>query len=144
MAQVWSDERKLEAWLEVELAALYAWAELGVVRAETARAVRERARAPAPERVAELERTTGHDLAAFVDAVQAGLGEEGRWLHYGLTSSDVVDTGLALQVRDAGTLLLDGLDRALTAVAARADEHRATLCIGRTHGVHAEPTTFGA
>jgi adenylosuccinate lyase len=144
MVQVWSDERKLAAWLEVELAALDAWAELGVVPADAARAVRERARVPAPERVAELERTTGHDLAAFVDAVQADLGEEGRRLHYGLTSSDVVDTGLALQVRDAGALLLDGLDRALAAVAARAHEHRATLCIGRTHGMHAEPTTFGA
>jgi adenylosuccinate lyase len=144
MVQVWSDERKLGAWLEVELAALDAWAELGAVPAGAASAVRERARVPAPERVAELERTTGHDLAAFVDAVQDGLGEEGRWLHYGLTSSDVVDTGLALQVRDAGALLLDGLDRALTAVVARADEHRATLCIGRTHGMHAEPTTFGA
>src|SRR6266516_2044004 len=98
MAHVWSDERKLEAWLEVELAALDAWAELGIVPAEA-----ERARTPSPERVAERERTTGHDLAAFVDAVQAELGEEGRWLHYGLTSSDVVDTGLALQVRDAGT-----------------------------------------
>lgn len=143
MAQVWSDERKLGAWLEVELAALDAWSELGVVPPDSARAVRSRARVPAPEDVAERERTTGHDLAAFVDAVQAGLGEEGRWLHYGLTSSDVVDTGLALQVRDAGALLLEGLDRAFAAVTARAEEHRTTLCIGRTHGVHAEPTTFG-
>src|SRR6478672_8230668 len=143
MAQVWSDERKLEAWLDVELAALDAWSELAVVPPEAARAVREHARVPAPEEVAELERTTGHDLAAFVDAVQAGLGEEGRWLHYGLTSSDVVDTGLALQVRDAGALLLEGLDRAFAVVSARAEEHGGTLCIGRTHGVHAEPTTFG-
>jgi adenylosuccinate lyase len=143
MAQVWSDERKLAAWLEVELAALDAWAELGVVPIEAARAVREQARPPAPERVAELEQRTGHDLAAFVDAVQADLGEEGRWLHYGLTSSDVVDTGLALQLRDAGALLLEGLEGALAAVVARAEEHRTTLCIGRTHGVHAEPTTFG-
>jgi adenylosuccinate lyase len=143
MAQVWSDERKLAAWLEVELAALDAWAELGVVPAEAARAVRERAVAPTPERVAELERRTGHDLAAFVDGVQAELGDEGRWLHYGLTSSDVVDTGLALQLRDAGALLLEGVERALAAVVARADEHRTTLCIGRTHGMHAEPTTFG-
>jgi adenylosuccinate lyase len=143
MAQVWSDERKLAAWLEVELTALDAWAELGIIPQEAARAVRAEARAPAPERVAELERTTGHDLAAFVDAVQAGLGEEGRWLHYGLTSSDVVDTGLALQVRDAGGLLLEGVERALSAVLGQAEEHRATLCIGRTHGVHAEPTTFG-
>jgi len=143
MAQVWSDERKLAAWLEVELAALDAWAELGVVPRDAARAVREQAQPPAPERVAELEQRTGHDLAAFVDAVQAELGEEGRWLHYGLTSSDVVDTGLALQLRDAGELLLDGLEGALAAVVARAEEHRTTLCIGRTHGVHAEPTTFG-
>jgi adenylosuccinate lyase len=143
MAQVWSDERKLAAWLEVELAALDAWAEQGVVPREAAGVVREQAQPPAPERVAELEQRTGHDLAAFVDAVQAELGEEGRWLHYGLTSSDVVDTGLALQLRDAGVLLLEALERALAAVVARAGEHRATLCIGRTHGVHAEPTTFG-
>jgi adenylosuccinate lyase len=143
MAQVWSDERRLAAWLEVELAALDAWADLRVVPREAARAVREQARTPSLERVAELEQRTGHDLAAFVDAVQGELGEEGRWLHYGLTSSDVVDTGLALQLRDAGTLLLDGLEGALAAVVARAEEHRATLCIGRTHGVHAEPTTFG-
>jgi adenylosuccinate lyase len=143
MAQVWSDERKLAAWLEVELAALDAWADLGIVPREAARAVREQAQAPAPERVAELEQRTGHDLAAFVDAIQGELGEEGRWLHYGLTSSDVVDTGLALQLRDAGALLLDGLEGALAAVVARAEEHRTTLCIGRTHGVHAEPTTFG-
>ena len=143
MAQVWSDERKLAAWLDVELAALDAWAELGVVPRAAAQAVRDEARPPAPERVAELEQRTGHDLAAFVDAVQADLGEEGRWLHYGLTSSDVVDTGLALQVRDAGALLLEGARGALAAVIARAEEHRTTLCIGRTHGVHAEPTTFG-
>jgi adenylosuccinate lyase len=143
MTQVWSDERKLAAWLEVELAALDAWAELEVVPAEAARAVRAEARPPTPERVAEIEQRTGHDVAAFVDAVQAQLGEHGRWLHYGLTSSDVVDTGLALQVRDAGALLLEGIDRALEGVVARAEEQRATLCIGRTHGVHAEPTTFG-
>ena len=143
MAQVWSDERKLASWLEVELAALDAWAEFGTVPAGAAQAVRERASVPTPEQVAEIEARTGHDLAAFVDAAQAGLGDEGRWLHYGLTSSDVVDTALALQLRDAGALLLDGLDRAIGAVVARADAHRLTLCIGRTHGVHAEPTTFG-
>jgi adenylosuccinate lyase len=143
MAKVWSDESRLAKWLEVELAALDAWVELGIVPGDTARAVREHARPPAPERVAELEQQTGHDLAAFVDVLQAELGDEGRWLHYGLTSSDIVDTGLALQLRDAGELLLEGVERALAAVVARAEEHRATLCIGRTHGVHAEPTTFG-
>jgi adenylosuccinate lyase len=143
MARVWSDETKLAAWLEVELAAVDAWAELGVVPREAAAAIRARAIAPTPEQVAERERETGHDLAAFVDVVQSGLGEEGRWLHYGLTSSDVVDTALALQLRDAGALLLAGLSSALGAAASCAEEHRLTICIGRTPGVHAEPTTFG-
>ena len=143
MARIWSDEGKLATWLEVELAATAAWAELGVVPADAARALQENASAPTPERVAEIEATLHHDTAAFVDAVAEGLGEEGRWFHYGLTSSDVVDTALALQIREAGRLILDGIDRAFAAVVARAEEHRATLTIGRTHGVHAEPTTFG-
>jgi adenylosuccinate lyase len=143
MVRVWSEEAKLERWLAVELAALDAWAEVGVVPASATRAIRDRARAPSAERVAELERTTNHDVAAFVDAVSADLGPDGRWLHYGLTSSDVLDTALALTVQDAGELLVAGLERAFTAVVARAEEHRNTLTIGRTHGVHAEPTTFG-
>ena len=143
MAAVWSEEGKLARWLEVELAATEAWAELGVVPAEAARALRERAAPPPPERVAELEATLHHDTAAYVDAVAERLGDEGRWFHYGLTSSDVVDTALSLQVQAAGRLVLEGLGRALAAVAARADEHRLTICMGRTHGVHAEPTTFG-
>ncbi len=144
MARVWSEEHKLERWLDVELAALDAWAELGFVLEDVARSVRERAVTPTPERVRELEERTGHDLAAFVDAVGEGLDAEGRrWLHYGLTSSDVLDTALALQVQEAGALLADGLDRAVVAVVARAEEHRHTLIMGRTHGIHAEPTTFG-
>jgi adenylosuccinate lyase len=148
MARIWSDEGRLASWLEVELAATAAWAELGIVPLEAARALEEHATVPSPERVAELEAALHHDTAAFVDAVAeglaaAGLAEEGRWLHYGLTSSDVVDTALALQVREAGRLILAGLDRSLAAVAARAEEHRTTIQIGRTHGVHAEPTTFG-
>jgi adenylosuccinate lyase len=143
MTRVWSEERKLEFWLEVELAALDAWVELGAVPVEAGRAVRERAEPPTPERVAELERETGHDLAAFVDAVASELGDDGRFLHYGLTSSDVIDTALALQVQHAGLLLLEAVERATATVVARAEEHRFTLTIGRTHGVHAEPTTFG-
>jgi adenylosuccinate lyase len=143
MAEIWSDESKLARWLEVELAALDAWAELGVVPADAAAAVRSRAQVPSPARVAEVEERTQHDLAAFVDVVAERLDTEGRWLHYGLTSSDVIDTALALQVRDAGALLLQGIDRAFAAVAARAEEHRTTLMIGRTHGIHAEPTTLG-
>jgi len=143
MSRIWSEEGKLARWLEVELAALDAWAELGAVPAADVAAVRANATVPTPERVAEIERTTDHDLAAFVDAVQEQLGPEGRWLHYGLTSSDVVDTALALQIRDAGALIVAGLDRALAAVVRRAEEHRRTVCIGRSHGIHAEPTTFG-
>jgi adenylosuccinate lyase len=143
MARIWSDEGKLRAWLEVELAATAAWAELGIVPPEAARALQEKAAPPTPERVAELEATLQHDTAAFVDAVAEQLGDEGRWFHYGLTSSDVVDTALSLQIRQAGTLILEEIDRALAAVVARAEQHRGTLQIGRTHGVHAEPTTFG-
>jgi adenylosuccinate lyase len=93
--------------------------------------------------VAEIERVTDHDLAAFVAAVAEQLGPEGRWVHYGLTSSDVVDTALSLQIQDAGKLLLAELDRALDAVIRRAEQHRDSICIGRSHGIHAEPTTFG-
>jgi adenylosuccinate lyase len=143
MAGVWSEERKLACWLAVELTALEAWGELGGVPEDAVRAIRERAQPPSPERVAELEETLHHDTAAFVDAVAETLGPEGRWFHYGLTSSDVVDTGLSLQVREAGELLREGVERARDAVVGRAVEHRDTLCIGRTHGVHAEPTTFG-
>src|SRR3954453_14808075 len=143
MARIWSDEGKLGSWLAVELAATAAWAELGVVPAEAAKMLQENAKRPTPERVAEIEATLHHDTAAFVDAVAEQLGEEGRWFHYGLTSSDVVDTALALQIREAGALIVDGLDRALAVVRARAEQHRNTLQMGRTHGVHAEPTTFG-
>jgi adenylosuccinate lyase len=143
MTRVWSDERKLERMLEVELAALDGWAALGVVPAEAVDRIRAEAQAPTPERVAELERVTGHDVAAFVDAVAEPLGQDGRWLHYGLTSSDVLDTALSLAVQDAGALVLEGVERAFSAVVARAEEHRQTVCMGRTHGVHAEPTTFG-
>ncbi|HEY5295869.1 MAG TPA: adenylosuccinate lyase [Gaiellaceae bacterium] len=143
MSRIWSDEGKLAGWLEVELAALDGWAEVGDVPASDVAAIRAGAVAPTPERVAEIERTTDHDVAAFVDAVAETLGPEGRWVHFGLTSSDVVDTALALQIRDAGRLLVAELERALGAVVRLAGEHRRTICIGRSHGIHAEPTTFG-
>src|SRR5215212_7636853 len=111
MASIWSDEGKLARWLEVELAALDAWTDLGVVPAAAAVRIRERAVAPSADRVAEIEARTHHDLAAFVDAVAEQLGEDGRWFHYGLTSSDVVDTALTLQIQEAGRLLLQGVDR---------------------------------
>jgi len=143
MARVWSEEAKLDRWLAVELAALDARAQVGEIPSTAVAEIRRRATAPTPERVAELERTTNHDFAAFVDAVSEGLGEEGRWFHYGLTSSDVLDTALSLAVQDAGRIVIDGVDRGFAVVVARAEEHRRTLIIGRTHGVHAEPTTFG-
>ena len=143
MTRVWSEERRLERWLEVELAALDGWASLGVVPERAVARIRADARPPTPDAVIARERETGHDVAAFVDAVAETLGEEGRWLHYGLTSSDVLDTALSLAVQDAGALVLEGIERAFEAVAMRAEEHRLTLCMGRTHGVHAEPTTFG-
>jgi len=143
MSAIWSDEARLSRWLEVELAALEGWAETGTVPRAAVDAIRASATVPTAERVAELEARTHHDVAAFVDAVAERLGEEGRWFHYGLTSSDVLDTALALQLRDAGALILDGLERSLAAVTARAEEHRRTITIGRTHGIHAEPTTFG-
>src|SRR6185436_440662 len=106
MAKIWSDESRLARWLDVELAALDAWAEIGAIPAEAAAEIRARAVPPTPERVAEIERVTDHDVAAFVDAVAEQLGPVGRWVHYGLTSSDVVDTALSLQLQAAGRLLL--------------------------------------
>jgi adenylosuccinate lyase len=143
MARIWSEEAKLARWLDVELAALEGWGELGAIPAEDVAEIRRRATPPTPERVAEIEQVTDHDTAAFVDAVTERLGPEGRWFHYGLTSSDVVDTGLSLQIQDAGRLVLEGIEGALALVATRAEEHRHTVCIGRSHGVHAEPITFG-
>ena len=132
----------MNAWLEVELAATDAWAAEGVVPAEAAAACRERASFTV-EDVKERERTTGHDVAAFVDVVSASIGEHGRWLHYGLTSSDVLDTALALQIGEAGEIVTAGAREFRDALVRRAREHAETLCVGRTHGVHAEPTTFG-
>jgi adenylosuccinate lyase len=139
---VWSPQRKLECWLEVELAATEAWAEEGVVPRDAAEAARANA-AFTVEAVDEREKVTDHDVAAFVDVVAASVGEHGRWIHYGLTSSDVLDTALALQLREAGEVVLASARAYRDALIERALEHRDTLCVGRTHGVHAEPTTFG-
>jgi adenylosuccinate lyase len=140
---VWTDQRKMEGWLAVELAATEAWAAEGVVPAEAAAAARERAAFTVDE-VAERERTTNHDVAAFVDVVSAAVGgEEGRWIHYGLTSSDVLDTALALQIAEAGEIVVAGARAYRDALRDQALAQAETLCVGRTHGVHAEPTTFG-
>jgi adenylosuccinate lyase len=142
IGEVWSQQRKLECWLEVELAATEAWAEEGVVPAAAAEAARASA-AFTVDAVNERERVTDHDVAAFVDVVAQSVGEHGRWIHYGLTSSDVLDTALALQLGQAGEIVLASARAYRDALIERALEQRDTLCVGRTHGVHAEPTTFG-
>ncbi len=142
IGSVWTPQAKMEAWLKVELAATDAWAAEGVVPAEAATACRERA-AFTVEAVNERERITNHDVAAFIDEVAESVGEEGRWIHYGLTSSDVLDTALATQVTEAGRILVEGARAYRDALINRAFDYRDTLCVGRTHGVHAEPTTFG-
>jgi adenylosuccinate lyase len=139
---VWTQQRRMETWLKVELAATDAWAAEGMVPEEAAKSVREHASFTV-DAVEERERTTGHDVAAFVDVVSSSIGKEGRWLHYGLTSSDVLDTALALQLVDAGEIVVRGARAYRDALVTRAKEFAETLCVGRTHGVHAEPTTFG-
>ena len=144
MAELFTDEARLATWLEVELHAVDAWAKLGVVPAADVAAIRDRASVDAAA-VEERERVTDHDVAAFVDVVQARVGmPAGAWVHHGLTSSDVVDTALAVTLTRASDLLLDAAAELERTVAARAREFRATPMVGRTHGIHAEPTTFGA
>jgi adenylosuccinate lyase len=142
MGRIWSDHRKYETWLQVEIAAAEAMARAGIVPAEAARDIRERGRFDV-ERIEEIEQVTQHDVIAFTTAVAEHVGPSARWLHFGLTSSDVVDTAQALQMRDACDLVLKGLEGLMQAVRTRAEEHRRTVMIGRTHGVHAEPMTFG-
>jgi adenylosuccinate lyase len=142
MGRLWSDQRKYETWLQVETAAVEAMARAGIVPVEAARDIRDRGRFDVA-RIEEIEQITQHDVIAFTTAVAEHVGPSARWLHFGLTSSDVIDTAQALQMRDACDLILTGLDGLMRAVRTRADEHRQTPMIGRTHGVHAEPMTFG-
>jgi adenylosuccinate lyase len=142
MGAVWSDESRFTAWLAVELAATDALADAGVVPRADASTIRERA-AFDVARIDEIEQTTQHDVIAFTTAVAERVGPAARWLHFGLTSSDVIDTALALQMRQACDLILADVDALAQAIRARALEHRRTPMIGRTHGVHAEPMTFG-
>ena len=142
MGAVWAEETKLDHWLRIEVLASEAWAELGRIPPGDLEVIRSGASVD-PDRVRRIEETTHHDVAAFVQAVAETLGPAGRWVHFGMTSSDLLDTALALQLRAAADLLLAKLEALLSAVRDRALEHRATLCLARTHGVHAEPTTFG-
>ena len=142
MGAIWSERRRYETWLEVELAAADAMAEAGLVPSEAARELRARAGFDIP-RIEAIEQVTQHDVIAFTTAVAEQVGPAARWLHFGLTSSDVVDTAQAIQMREACDLIVRGIAGLLEAVRLRAEEHRRTPMIGRTHGVHAEPMTFG-
>ena len=142
MGAIWTEKARFEQMLRVELAVSRAQAARGVVPADALASIEARA-AVDPERIAEIERTTDHDVIAFVSQVAETIGPEGRYLHLGLTSSDVVDTALALQLRDAGELLLRDCDHLLANLIARARSEADTLMMGRTHSVHAEPITFG-
>jgi adenylosuccinate lyase len=148
MAGIFAPERRLSVWLDVELAAAEAMAEIGEVPGEAVARLRvkaeaERARIVDPARVEAIEAVTRHDVIAFLTHVEEVCGEDARFLHKGLTSSDLLDTTLAVQLRAASDLLLADVDRVLAALEARAFEHKLTPCIGRSHGIHAEPTTFG-
>jgi adenylosuccinate lyase len=147
MGRIWSEENKYKQWLEVELAASEALAELGEVPSEAAAALR-RCAATSANRIAEIEHEVRHDVIAFTTCVAesmaaAGAGEHSRWLHYGLTSNDVVDTAQALQIREGSALIRSGLDALLEVLRAKAYEHKDTVQPGRTHGIHAEPYIFG-
>jgi adenylosuccinate lyase len=142
MGAIWSDQRRYETWLEVELAATDAMAEAGLVPTEAARELRARA-AFDIARIEEIEQTTQHDVIAFTTAVAERAGPAARWLHFGLTSSDVIDTAQAVQMREACAVIVKGIAALMDVVRRRAEEHRRTPMIGRTHGVHAEPMTFG-
>ena len=142
MGALWSDQARFTFMLRVEIAALHALAAAGSVPSAAADAIEQRARIDV-DRIAELEKTTDHDVVAFVNQVAETVGEEGRYLHFGLTSSDVVDTALALQCREAANLLLLEMDALIGLLATKAREHAGTVMMGRTHSVHAEPITFG-
>jgi adenylosuccinate lyase len=141
MGRIWSEEHKLELWLRVELAACEAWGELGAIPEDDLQVIR--GAAVQPERMAELFGQTHHDMISFTRAIAERLGPAGRWIHLGLTSSDVLDTALSMQIQEACDVLAEDLRQLETAVSELAMRHKYTLMIGRTHGVHAEPTTFG-
>lgn len=142
MAAIWTDENRFQAWLEVEILACEAWAELGVIPKEDVKVLRQNASFDI-DRILEIEKDTRHDVVAFTRAVSETLGEERKWVHYGLTSTDVVDTALSYLLKQANDILLKDLERFIDILKEKAKEHKYTVMMGRTHGVHAEPTTFG-
>ena len=142
MARIWEPENRYRIWFEIEIHACDAQAELGVIPKEAARAVRERGRFDI-DRIEEIERETRHDVIAFLTNLAEHVGPEARFVHQGMTSSDVLDTCLAVQLTQAADLLIADVDALLAVLRRRAFEHKDTVCVGRSHGIHAEPTTFG-
>lgn len=142
MGAIWTEENRFQAWLEVEILACEAWAELGDIPKEDVQKIRENASFNI-DRIKEIEEETRHDVVAFTRAVSETLGEERKWVHYGLTSTDVVDTALSYLIKQANDILLKDLERFVEILKNKAQEHKHTVMMGRTHGVHAEPTTFG-
>src|SRR5690606_6595373 len=142
MNDIWSEQAQFQAWLDVELAACRAWSKLGHIPSEDVDILYRDARFDL-ERIYEIEESTRHDVVAFTRAVSENLGDEKKWVHYGLTSTDVVDTAWGVRLKKANAILLSGIDNLITVLANKAKEHKYTVMMGRTHGVHAEPTTFG-
>ena len=142
MGNIWTEQNKYQAWLEVEILADEAWAELGEIPKEDVQKIREHASFDI-DRILEIEKSTRHDVVAFTRAVSETLGEESKWVHYGLTSTDVVDTAYGYQIKQANDILREDLKRFTAIIGEKAKEHKLTVMMGRTHGVHAEPTTFG-
>lgn len=142
MGAIWAEENKFHAWLEVEILACEAWAELGEIPKEDVQKIREKATFSV-NRIKEIEEETRHDVVAFTRTVSESLGEEKKWVHYGLTSTDVVDTALSYLLKQANTILLKDIENFIAILKHKAQEHKYTVMMGRTHGVHAEPTTFG-
>ncbi len=142
MAELWSEQAHFQAWLDVELAACRAWSKLGHIPSEDVDVLYRDATFDIA-RIKEIEESTRHDVVAFTRAVSESLGPEKKWVHYGLTSTDVVDTAWGVRLKKANAMLMEGIDRMLVVLASKAKEHKYTVMMGRTHGVHAEPTTFG-
>lgn len=142
MGRIWDPEARLKTWLDIEIAVCEAWAKLGVIPMEALEQIRRKA-SFSVERVEEIEKITKHDVIAFVTCVAESIGPEGRYLHLGVTSSDILDTSMAISLRDAADLIIQGMGELLQVIRKMALEHRRTIMVGRTHGVHAEPITFG-
>ncbi len=142
MKKLWSEEAKFNAWLEVEKAAVKAWNKLGLIPDEDAKKIIENAKFDI-KRIHEIEKETKHDVIAFLTSVAESLGEESRWVHYGMTSSDTIDTAVALQMRDSLKIIIDDVKMVMESIKKRAMEHKYTLMVGRSHGIHGEPITFG-